>query len=234
MANKTRDELKQYFQTGNKPTQQEYADLIDNSVHKDEDKASLADIEIGTNSTKFVTPAGAKRAVEEHINIATISTPGIVRRASVPDAEQGIDINAYVTPEGVKKAIQYFAPDLSPIQSVNGMTGDVTLNTIEDSGWHSANLQNGIVNYGGTYQQARFRKINKTVYIEGLIRQGPSSGNVDVFILPLEYRPSKRIILQTVRSNGVFRTDILATGEVRCYSYDSQYTSISGISFLVD
>jgi len=211
MANKTRSELKQYFETGKKPTQGEYADLIDSFVSR------LDDDYVAT------------------LPNATTTQKGIVEQATIAESQSGTDNTHFVTPKGTKRAIETFAPALSPVQSVNDMTGDITIDLGTDSGWQTATLMNGILNNGGLYQQARYRKKNGVVYIEGLVKGGTASGNVTIFKLPLNFRPNKRIVLNSVRGgNQIHRTDINSNGDVVCYSYSAAYTSISGISFLVD
>ena len=59
MAN-SRNNLKQYFLSGNRPTQLNFEDLIDSLVHLDENKSSITEVEVGTNDVNFVTPQGVK------------------------------------------------------------------------------------------------------------------------------------------------------------------------------
>lgn len=64
MAIENRDNLKSYFEHGDKPTQQQFSTLIDSSINSIDDKATLADVETGTDNDKFITPAIAKQAIE--------------------------------------------------------------------------------------------------------------------------------------------------------------------------
>lgn len=85
MAEKSRETLKESFKVGSKPTEQDYIDIIDSFVNKTEDnfvevipllpdatttqkgiveQATLAEVEEGEDNTRFLTPKGAKRAVE--------------------------------------------------------------------------------------------------------------------------------------------------------------------------
>ncbi len=233
MSNKT--DLKHYFETGNKPTEQEYADLIDSSVNNSEDKASLGEAQSGTNETKYITPKSAKRSVETFasgsVPVASISTQGKVELATLTEVQNGTDTQRAVTPEGAKRAAEVH----SPIQSVNGQTGNIVLDLGgDDSGWQTPTLLNGIINYSTTHQGARYRKKGGVVYIEGLVKGGTATGNVTVFKLPIGFRPNKRLLLNTNRANGIFRTDVASNGDIICHSYSSTWTSISGISFLVD
>jgi len=150
---------------------------------------------------------------------ASATKKGKVELATVAEAKAGTDKVRAVTPEGVKKAIEA----LAPAQGAN-----------EDSGWKAASLKNGITQYSTTYQSARYRKKNGVVYIEGLVKGSTATGEVIIFQLPSGFRPSKRIIFNTNRPDGIKRTDVESNGNVRCYAYDKRWTSISGISFLVD
>ncbi|QTD39026.1 hypothetical protein JL193_07190 [Polaribacter batillariae] len=85
MAEQDRNTLKDFFKKGKKPTEQNYADFIDSFVNKNDDnfvetipalpdatttkkgiveQATLAEVEAGLDNTRFITPKGAKRAVE--------------------------------------------------------------------------------------------------------------------------------------------------------------------------
>ncbi|AXG72241.1 hypothetical protein KORDIASMS9_04509 [Kordia sp. SMS9] len=231
MAEKNRTALKSYFETGDRPTQDEFIDLIDSKVNRGQDKATLTEA-LTTNDTKYITPKTANHIVENAVPNATISTRGKVELATLAEVTTGTDTNRAVTPQGAKRA----AEEHAPVTSVNGQTGDVTIVTGgSDSGWQNASLENGIQNYGSTYQFARYRKKDGVVFIEGLVRNGtPTGSQTDVFTLPSGYRPNRRIILNTIMSGNVMtRIDVLATGEVRCYNYSTSWTSINGISFLI-
>ena len=171
MAEKHRSELKPNFETGKRPTEEHFFDLIDSSVNKLDDKANLTEAADETNNEKFITPKTAKRAVETHLPNATTTEAGIVRRSTSEEVNNGANVNAYVTPLNTKNAIEDLAPGLAPVQSINNQVGDVVLELGEDSGWQSLLLQNNVINYGGTYQVARYRKKNGVVYIEGLLTE---------------------------------------------------------------
>ena len=65
MAN-SRNSLKAYFETGKKPIQSNFEELIDSLVHKDEDRTlSVQPIDVN-NDEKFVTPKVAKMVVDAH------------------------------------------------------------------------------------------------------------------------------------------------------------------------
>jgi flagellar biosynthesis/type III secretory pathway protein FliH len=161
MAEKNRATLKTYFETGDRPTQQDFIDLIDSAVNRTDDpfvqalpdasttakgivqQATTADVQAGTNTQLYVTPAGAKTAVQTFAPVASVNgqtgavtlvipppvpdasttVKGIVQQAATADVQAGTNTQLYVTPAGAKTAAQTFAP----VTSVNGQTGAVTI-----------------------------------------------------------------------------------------------------------
>ena len=105
MAQQNRQTLKSYFETGDKPTEDEFADLIDSFVNRLEDD--------------YV----------ENLPNASTSQRGIVQQASSSEVNSATNNNKYVTPLGVKNSIENFAP----VTSVNGKTGEVILNIDEST-----------------------------------------------------------------------------------------------------
>ncbi|EDP94787.1 hypothetical protein U8527_07705 [Kordia algicida OT-1] len=231
MAEKNRTALKSYFETGDRPTQDEFVDLIDSKVNRGEDKATLAEA-LSTNDTKYITPRTANHIVDNAVPNATTTTRGKVELATLAEVTTGTDSVRAVTPAGAKRA----AEEHAPVTSVNGQTGAVTVVTGgSDSGWQNATLQNGIENYSvGSYGAARYRKKDGVVHIQGLVRNGtPTGAQTTIFQLPVGYRPDKQLILSTIVSGNVMRrVDISAAGVVSCYSYNTSWTSISGLSFV--
>lgn len=214
MAEKNRNDLKSYFNAGDRPTENEFADLIDSFVNRLDDD--------------FV----------ESLPSANTSTPGIVRRSTAVEVTNGANVNAYVTPSNTVSAIEDRSPGLAPVQSVNNMTGDVVLDLGEDTGWIEPDLLNNIINYGTEYQVARFRKKNGVVYVEGLVKGGTNANQRHIFILPVGYRPTKRLVFTVYGGAGASvsakRLDVQTNGVLTFYDYDSNFASLSGISFLVD
>lgn len=62
---KSRTELKAYFETGDKPTQAQFAELINNLSHATDDKATIAEAQTGTSDVKFITARTAKASVDK-------------------------------------------------------------------------------------------------------------------------------------------------------------------------
>lgn len=62
----SRTNLKSYFQTGKKPTQIQFAEVIDNLIHREEDKiAATGTIDV-SNDAKFITPKGVKNILDTY------------------------------------------------------------------------------------------------------------------------------------------------------------------------
>ncbi|CAM1343790.1 hypothetical protein [Tenacibaculum amylolyticum] len=215
MAEQNRSTLKEYFKAGAKPTEEEYKDLIDSFVSRTED-----------DYVETLPP----------LPNATTTKKGIAEQATLSEVQTGTDDTRFVTPKGAKRAVETFASSLAPVQSVNGQTGDVVINIIEeDSGWQTPILLNGIQNYDSSYQGVRYRKKNGVVYIEGAVKGGGAGLLTVIFTLPVGFRPSKRLIFNGGKSGSTpVRIDIATDGNIHCYGYDTTLTSISGISFLVD
>lgn len=84
---------------------------------------------------------------------------------------------------------------------------------VSDSGWVAITL-NGWTNEGGSYQNAEARKIDKTVYVEGLIRNGNPNIGQTIGTLPVGMRP-KAYIIRTVWANGAARpVEIAPNGNI--------------------
>jgi len=225
--------LKSYFQTGDRPTQQQFEQLIDSNANLLDDKATQAEATVGSNDSKFMTPAKVKASIDSNVPSATTSTQGKIEIATLAEVETATDSTRAVTPAGAKRSVETF----SPVKSVNGQTGNVNINisSNQDSGWQLPSLLNGFSNFNvasGTYQVARFRKINDFVFIEGFIKGG--TNNQTIFTLPVGFRPSKRLVFSvSINNNSIGRIDIEANGNVSSVLTNATWTSLSGISFLV-
>lgn len=124
MANQDRTILKEYFNTGDRPTESNLVDLIDSNLNILEDKALQADVDAGTNDNKFVTPLGAVRAISTFVKDASTTIKGIAEIATLAEVETGTDSDRFVTPEGAKRAAEKHAL----VKKVNGVLPDVAGN----------------------------------------------------------------------------------------------------------
>lgn len=150
MAEKNRTELKSYFETGDRPTQDQFNDLIDSGVNKSEDKATLTEA-LSTNDTKYITPKTANHIVDNGVPTATIATKGKVELATLTEVTAGSDTSRAVTPEGAKRAAEIHAP----VTSINGQTGAITLDI--NDGTAKGSVRNGILKF--------FTPLNGTTHI---------------------------------------------------------------------
>jgi len=81
--------------------------------------------------------------------------------------------------------------------------------------WHEAKLDKTVINYGGSYQVARYRLQSGVVLLEGVLKKGKGSKPPkDVLTLPSGYRPKKRLVFQCHGEAGPVRVDILSNA--RC------------------
>lgn len=97
--------------------------------------------------------------------------------------------------------------------------GDLTFsgsNTITptDSGWHDVTFESGYGNYGGSFQNVRYRKIGNIVYVKGLMTPATLG---TAFVLPEGYRPAEeRELFDAINSNAQGRIDVYSNGNVNC------------------
>lgn len=240
MATQSKNTLKGYFNTGDKPTESNFVNLIDSFVHKTEDRSTTAEVQTGTNNTKFVTPAGAKAAVQHFVPNASETVKGLIEIATVAEAEEGTSTSQAVTPAGAKKAVEKFAP----VKKVNGLSpdtnGEITIPITEDSNWNTVTaFVNGTSSYNGS-TTVRFRKRNGVVFLDGCIKGGVAQTNgtgYTLFTLPAGYRPQRRASFILLRADTslttyvVGRIDIATNGAVYGVNYSDLWNSLSGISF---
>ena len=117
------------------------------------------------------------------------------------------------------------------VDNVTNTANDTTVNSveIEDSDWLFLGVDTPFntswVDYGSSYANPRYRKINNVVYIEGLVKNGTIGQSI--FTLPVGYRPYNRIMFATVSNNLFGRLDILSDGLVMPQAGNSSYLSIS-------
>jgi hypothetical protein len=263
MAEQNRVTLKSYFETGDKPTQAQFADLVDSCLNRTDDsfvqtlpdasttqkgvvqQATAAEIQAGVNAQNYVTPAGAKSAAQTFapvtsvngqlgaVNItvpdASTTVKGIVQQATAADITAGTNTQLYVTPDGAKTAAQIF----SPVKSVNGQTGVVTIPVVQDSGWTNITLAGTFVNFGAPNEVARYRKKGGVVYLEGVIRAG--AAGTAITTLPPGFRPANTITFIACTSSATpARISIASTGVVTGVAINTTFTSLSGITFVVE
>jgi hypothetical protein len=207
MAEKNRVTLKSYFETGDRPSQENFADLVDSFVSRTDDS--------------FV----------QTLPDASAAQKGIVQQATAAEVQAGTNNQHYVTPDGAKLAAQTFAP----VKSVNGQTGAVTINlpAIQDTGWVNAALLNSFINFGAPHEVARYRKKGGVVYLEGVVKFGGS--NTIMMQLPVGFRPANVLSFIVATNSTAFgRISVAPSGDVICNVVNTAFTSLSGITFVVE
>lgn len=215
---KDRVELKQVFATDYKPTEQDFADLIDSCLN--------------------VSDTGGTGVIKGE---ATTTSKGLAERATLTEIDSGTDSERFVTPAGAKRAVEKHAL----VKSINGQTGAVTIATSsgEDTGWVSANLTTGLTDYGyesaaKDWQGVRFRKKDGVVYIQGTLKGGVNAAvNLQLFTLDTGFRPLKNLMFAALKgSTGgtIVRIDVFPTGKVAIKKHSSARVCLDGICFPLD
>ncbi len=127
MATKNRTELKSYFETGKRPTQDEFEDLIVSQLNIEEDKASEADAQNDQIDNKYLTPKTAKQ------NVITFAPVKKVNNIA-PDSNGNISITnvsgtaSTITGSISKSQVTGLESDLNGKQNI--LTSGTTIKTI--------------------------------------------------------------------------------------------------------
>ncbi len=236
-----RDTLKGYFNTGDRPTEAQFAALIDNAVNLNDDKATQAEAEAGTIDTKYATPKSVKRAIEVLTPVATTSVKGLAETATIAEVDAGTDAERYVTPAGAKRAAEKHAL----VQKVNGISpvsGNITIPITDDAGWQvlaAGAFSNSTSSYDAN-TTVRCRARNGVVYLDGCIKGGVAQTNgtaYQLFTLPAGYAPARKMSFTLLRANTslttytIGRIDINTNGAVYGVNYSDLWNSLSGIVF---
>lgn len=97
--------------------------------------------------------------------------------------------------------------------------------------WTALSLQNSWVNFGSGLPDASYTKINGTVHLKGMIKDGVTTGGTLLFTLPAGFRPGDTRHLGTV-SNSAFGFLIINSDGTATISVGSNaWFSLSGINF---
>jgi hypothetical protein len=129
MALKLRSVLKNYFLTTFKPTQSQFEDLIDSNVNISEDKATVAEAQLGITDAKYLTPKGAKALVGTYVPEASETVKGVIEIATTAEIEDAEDKPLAVTPLGAKKSVEKFAL-VRKVNNISPVSGNVTITDI--------------------------------------------------------------------------------------------------------
>lgn len=73
MATKNRGILKSYFETGKRPIQEDFENLIDSQLNIEEDKASETDAQNDQIDNKYLTPKTVKKSIETFTTVKKVN-----------------------------------------------------------------------------------------------------------------------------------------------------------------
>ena len=112
-------------------------------------------------------------------------------------------------------------------------------NKFTDEAWHSPELLNGWVEFGGGYNPPGYAMDRGRVHLKGFIKNGTASANTVLFNLPLAYRPQNNISVVSISNAGGTATpitiEILTNGNVRigAFSSGTNWLILDSISFSI-
>lgn len=94
------------------------------------------------------------------------------------------------------------------------VTGTITGVDITPESWTAPTLTNSWVDFGGSYQTARYRKrLDGVVEIDGMVKDG-SAASATIFTLPSGYRPAAYQVFPVVSNSAAARLDVRSDGTV--------------------
>lgn len=94
------------------------------------------------------------------------------------------------------------------------VTGTITGVNYDHEAWTAPTLLNSWVDYGGSYQTARYRKrLDGVVELDGMVKNG-SSTSATIMTLPVGYRPAAYQIFPVWSNTAVARLDVRSDGTV--------------------
>jgi hypothetical protein len=100
--------------------------------------------------------------------------------------------------------------------------------------WISPTMLNSWVNYddGIQYSVCQYMKDEMGfVHFRGLIKSGTVGSATPVFVLPVGYRPDKRLGIVTISNNTVGQIDVFADGKVSAIVGSNVWITLVGIMF---
>lgn len=103
-------------------------------------------------------------------------------------------------------------------------------------GWYACPMPlNGWDNYQNGYADASYTKTSADVVVlKGLIRNGTTTANTPICVLPVGYRPDKRLVFATSSNSAHGRLDVAPNGEVRFVTGSNAWFSLDGIRFVAN
>jgi hypothetical protein len=109
---------------------------------------------------------------------------------------------------------------------------------VNPEGWQYVTFLNSWTDYGVSWNRAQFRKDpTGRVWVRGLVKRTTAGYTPPIFVLPVNYRPKKIHIFNTIGNNNYSRIDVGADGVVALSASASgsatpeAFVSLDGISF---
>lgn len=105
---------------------------------------------------------------------------------------------------------------------------------IADTTWNAPSLQNGWVNFGSNTAEAGYMKdAHGFVHLKGMLKDGITTINTEIFTLPIGYRPQKSEYFSVYSNNGsvVGTLAVYFTGLVAIISGGNSSFGLNGVTF---
>jgi hypothetical protein len=108
--------------------------------------------------------------------------------------------------------------------------------SINDPDWLPLTLQNSWVVYDSTFNQPRYIRLGRVVYVQGLIKNGTTTVGTALASLPAGYRPGHNYIFTTLANNTLVRLDVQPGGSIALgmAAPSNLFLSLDTIIFPVD
>jgi hypothetical protein len=159
---------------------------------------ALTESRLDVNSGEIVTVQGDPVLREGDLDVNSRSSP----YRATPWREGDLDANGTI-------------PEVDRDNTFSNEQSFTNPIVLDGEGWNTPTLLNGWVNYGGSFHEARYRKLpSGLVEVRGLIKDGTTTSLTVLFNLPAGYRPAAQLIFATLNSSNLGRMDVTAGGDV--------------------
>lgn len=97
--------------------------------------------------------------------------------------------------------------------------------------WTAVNFNTGWVDYGGGYDEVKYKKVGDLIFLRGLCKRTSGSSTL-VTTLPVGYRPTTPQIFAIASNSAYGQVDIYGNGEVHAsIASHSVWVSLAGLVF---
>ena len=198
----------------------------------------------GINSSRIDNGSVITDKLPDSTVTAVDGTPDGVTLPKLQHIETDKILGRTTTGNGIVEAVTLNNDDAMASASVTSLATDGSIKAYVDTATTTLEIQpvdftllNNAVAYGGEFEvPSYFRTRENIVHLRGLMK---GSTGAPVCILPLGFRPAKRLLFATVQADGSVsyssgRVDIKVDGSVELSAATNQYNALYGISFLAD